>query len=134
MKPYSLTFRDVDDHGEILVVRKVLGISSLVHPCDENIVVVVPHGRRAVLVDFTFDGILPGRDAHVTVIHEEAGLGFARVGQPKVRVPISELLPGQKVHVLPASDPASAYAVVTRPLPVLFGAATVQPSIYAHVA
>lgn len=133
MKPHSLTFRDVDDHGEILVVRNVLGINSLVDPCDENIVVVVPCGRRAVLVDFTFDGFA-GRDAHVTVIHEEAGLGFARVGQPKVRVPISELLPGQKVHVLPASDPASAHAVVIRPLPVLFGAATVQPHVYAHAA
>lgn len=131
----SLTFRDVDDHGEVLVVRNVLGINSLVDPCDENVVVVVPHGRRAKLVRYSFGGlVVNGRDAHVTVLHEEAGIGFASVGQPKVRVSINELLPGQKVDILPASDPASTYAVVIRPLPVLSGVATVQPHVYAHAA
>lgn len=87
-----LTFRDVDDHGEVLVVRNVLGFNSLVDPCDENIVVVVPHGRRAKLVRYSFGGlVVNGRDAHVTVIHEEVGLGFARVGQPQVRVMLSEV-------------------------------------------
>lgn len=124
--------RPVDDHGETLVVWEHEGVKALVDPCDHNVSVVVPAGRRAKLVRFSFCGLSPayGRDAHVVVFNNGSGPGFALDRHPSFKVYLEELSQGQLVDVFPAAEPAAIYAVVHRPLPVLYGAAAAQPHYY----
>ena len=127
--------RSVSDHGETLVVRVLNGCKALVDPCDKATAVVVPSGRRARLVRFNFSGLYRpnGRDTLTEVLQCEAGLGFSAVGFSSLNVLLRDLSEGQVVDVLPAGDSAAAYAVVLRPLPVFYGAATAEP-VYAAVA
>ena len=135
MPKTTLHSRPVDDHGETLEVGFSNGLKVLVDPCFKQTTVVVPSGRRAKIVCYSFSGRLSscGRDAHVVVQNSFVGLGFTLVGRPELFVLLQDLSEGQRIDVLPAAEPASAYAVVRNPLPVLFGAATVQP-VYAALA
>jgi len=86
-------------------------------------------------VQFNFGGLLYvcGRDALTTVFHYGCCLGFAAVRRPELRVFLHDLPEGQYVDVLPAAESAAVYAVLRRPVPVLYGAAAAAP-IYAQVA
>lgn len=122
--------------GETLFVRQLRGVKVLTDACNEQQVVIVPHGRLAKLICFAFCG-LPGayaRDAHVAVNDHQGGIAFASVRYPGVRVFLHELLEGQRVDILPAVDAAAAYAVVIPPLPVLYGAAIPQLTYAATAA
>ncbi len=126
--------RYVSDYGETLIVRDICGVKALTDPCNEGLSVVVPNGRYAKLICYSFSGISNSgdRDHHVRVISSSNGICFASVKHPQLRITLQELTSGQKVDVLPAADAAPAYAVVLRPLPVFYGAATVKPE-YAEV-
>lgn len=130
-----LTSRYVSDCGETLVVRDHFGVKVLADPADDTVTVFVPVGRRANLVRFTFGepGRSCNRDAHVIVIKSDRHIGFAWVRHLASRVFLQDLSEGQLVDVLPAAEPAVAYAAIPRPLPVLYGAVAVQP-VYAAVA
>jgi len=124
--------RLVSDFGETLIVGKSNGVNALVDPCDQEVAVLVPVGRRANLIRFSLYG-LPGRDAHMLVTKDEIGLSFTYVRNSNARVYLHELSEGQRVDILPSAEPAFAYAALNRPLPVLYGAVAVQP-VYAALA
>lgn len=128
-----LTSRRVSDFGETLVVRDFEGLKALTDPCDENVFVEVPVGRRANLVRYSFNGF-PGRDAHVVVTRDSQGLGFALAKHPFLHLSLQSLREGQQVDVLPFAEPAVAYAALFRPLPVLHGAIAVEPAYVARIA
>jgi hypothetical protein len=127
--------RYASDAGETLVVRDFFGIKALVDPTDDTVAVIVPTGRRVNLIRFAFAESVRsyGRDLRATAITIGAHLGFAAVCYPGFTVFLRDLPEGQLVDVLPAADPAAAYAALLRPLPVLYGAVAVQPE-YAAVA
>lgn len=135
LKEKIISLRNVSDFGETLVVSDYEGCKVLTDPCDQSVTVVVPVGRHARLVQYCFNGLSPacGRDHHVRVSFLHGGVGFVSVQHPRCQVLLQELSLGQQVDVLPAAEPAAAYAVVVRPLPVFYGAATVQPA-YAALA
>lgn len=135
MQTSNILHRSVNDYGETIVVRVVDGVKTLVDPCDQTTAVVVPTGRRARLIRFIFSGhgVPCGRDTLTAVFQSDLGIGFASVGYPNFSVLLRDLPEGQVVDVLPAADAAAAYAVLPRPMPVLYGAVAVQP-VYAAVA
>ncbi len=61
------------------------------------------------------------------------GTRFAAVGRPNSSVLLRDLPEGQVVDILPSAETAAAYVAAFRPLPVLYGAAAVQP-VYAAIA
>lgn len=118
--------RHVSDFGETLVVHEVDGVKYLSDPCNASVVVTVPVGRRAQLIQYRLCPCQAHvRDAHALVTSEPAGLGFACVKHHSNKILLSDLPEGQVVDVLPASEPAVAYAALLRPLPVLHGAIAV---------
>ena len=122
--------------GETLIVRDHFGTKVLTDPCDESIVVLVPSGRRAKLIRFTFSGPASsrGRDADVIVTQLVCGsVEFSSARHSQLRVLLQDLTPGQQVDVQSEVDPAAAFAAVTAPLPVLHGAVAIQP-VYAACA
>ncbi len=127
--------RSVDDHGEILIVRSFNGLNALVDPIFQDVVVFVPNGRRARLVEFQFPSVgrFCGRDPEVVVSRICGGAVGFRFICHDLHVLLQELSEGQRVDVMPAADPAHAYAPVFRPLPVLSGAVAAQP-VYACAA
>jgi len=129
----TLKTRHVSDFGETLVVRFINGSNAMVDPCDQEVVVEVPVGRRANLVRFALAGAAR-RDAHMLVTRGPDGLGFVSAKYPRLRVNLDELCPGQIVDILPTAEPAAAYAVLTRPLPVLSGAVAAPQPVYALAA
>ena len=133
-KTLSSKIRFVSEHGETLVVRDCFGKKVLTDPCDQDVVVFVPSGRRAKLICFSFSGQV-GRDASVIVTYDsEHGVSFCSVGCPFTKkTSLQDLVPGQVVDILPATEPAVAYAILRKPLPALSGAVAVQPT-YSQVA
>ena len=127
--------RFVDAHGETLIVGVHNGQKALVDPCDENIAVIVPTGRNAVLVGFALSRVALscGRNALTITVSRAGNFGFASVRYSDVCVFLSELSEGQRVDILPVAEPAVSYAVPLPTLPVFYGRAAVQP-IYAEVA
>lgn len=131
----QLSYRRVNDDGEILIVRLVEGVKALVDPIDDDTAVVVPTGRRANLICFRFDGEAAhfGRDTKTVTSRFGNCFGFAAVGDPDVYVLLQELPEDQVVDILPDTEAAAVYAVVPHPIPVLFAAAAADPR-YAVVA
>ncbi len=121
--------RHVSDFGETLVVHEVNGVKYLVDPCDASVVVKVPVGRRAQLIQYRLCPCQAHvRDAHALVISEPAGLGFSCVKHHNNKILLPILSVGQVVDVLPAAELLFAYAALIRPLPVLYGAIAVTPT------
>lgn len=123
---FLFSSRHVSDFGETLVVHEVNGVKYLVDPCDASVVVKVPVGRRVQLIQYRFCPCQAHvRDAHSLVTSDPAGLGFACAKHHNNKILLLLLTVGQVVDVLPAAEPAVAYAVLLRPLPVLHGAIAV---------
>ena len=131
----TIRVRYANIDGETLIVRDREGRKVLTDPTDESFIVMLRPGRRARLVDFSFhakDAAL-GRHPLTKVFAQGHLVGFASVSNVSCAVLLQDLRDGQKVDVLPLSEPAAAYAVLLRPLPVLHGAVAVE-RIYAGLA
>jgi hypothetical protein len=74
-----------------------------------------------------------GRDTKTVTSLFGDFFGFAAMGDPDLYVLLQELPEDQVVDILPNTEAAAVYAVVTHPIPVLFAAAAADPQ-YAVAA